>query len=103
MSIETIEAPELPEVPEEIVEEHDIDLELEVGDHENAILDTTFRCDHRACGAQAYIRATLKDERTLFFCNHHGREVRPVLHPLCMEWYSEANRLIEDRKKGSEN
>lgn len=103
MSVETIEAPDLPEVPEEVIEDHDIDLELEVGDHENAIFDTSYRCDKGECGAQAYIRATLKNDGELFFCNHHGREVREALHPQCKEWYSEANRLIEDRKKGSEN
>jgi hypothetical protein len=115
MSIETIQAPELPEpeaaeevvVEEAVAEPTDpdalVELELEVGDHENALFDTRFRCDKGECGAQAYIRATLKSGNELYFCNHHGIEVSSVLKPQCKEWYTEANRLIEDKKKGSEN
>lgn len=94
---------ETAETEEETAVASSIDLELEVGDHENAILDARFRCDHSGCGAQAYVRATLKDERQLYFCGHHAKRVRSVLHPLCSEWYSETNRLIEDKKTGSEN
>jgi len=72
--------------------------------------DTRHRCDHSgvegtstSCGAQAYIRATLKNGDTLIFCSHHANEVEAALKPLCSEWYSETSRLVHDRKKGSEN
>lgn len=84
-------------------------IELEAGS-KNFQFDTRHRCDHSgiegtstSCGAQAYVRATLKDERELIFCSHHANEVEAVLKPLCSEWYSETSRLIHDRKKGSEN
>lgn len=81
-------------------------------------LDARVRCDHSAtvgseytafdrtaitCGSQSYVKATLKTGGQLFFCKHHAAEVKSVLKPQCKEWYTEENRLIEDRKTGSEN
>jgi hypothetical protein len=73
--------------------------------------DTRHRCDHSgvegtstSCGAQAYVRATLKDDLgELQFCSHHANAVEEALKPLCVQWYSETARLVHDRKKGSEN
>lgn len=82
------------------------------------LLDARIRCDHSAkvgseyevkgrtaisCGSQSYVRATLRSGSELFFCKHHAALVAPNLKPLCSEWYSEENRLIEDRKVGPEN
>lgn len=78
--------------------------ELAVGDHKNSILNTTFRCDR--CGAQAYVRTTIqvkKKQLPLYWCSHHANEYEISLLPYVIEWYSETNRLVEDRKKGSEN
>jgi transcription elongation factor Elf1 len=76
-------------------------IELAVGDHKKAVLDARFRCDK--CGAQAYVRTTLNSGLPLFWCGHHAHEYEAELRPQCKEWYSETNRLVEDRKKGSEN
>ena len=92
-------------------------VELPVGSPDYK-LSALFRCDHSAkvgteyhafgktaisCGAQSYIKATLKSGGELYFCHHHANAVESVLKPQCSEWYTETNRLIEDRKKGSEN
>ncbi len=53
------------------------------------------RCD--ACGAQAYVRATLATG-DLYFCAHHGAEVREKLEPIALEWHDETSRLFEDAK-----
>jgi hypothetical protein len=39
------------------------------------------RCDHRACGAQAYVAVLLKPDSLypLLFCGHHFRDVQPAL------------------------
>lgn len=94
-----------------------VELELPVGSP-NYKLSALFRCDHSAtvgneysaggrtgisCGAQSYIRATLKTGSELYFCKHHANAVSDTLKPLCKEWYTEASRLIENRKTGSEN
>ena len=71
-----------------------------------AIMDTTAtevpneltaldRCD--ACGAQAYVRATLASG-DLYFCAHHAAEVREKLEPIALEWHDESVRLLEDAK-----
>jgi hypothetical protein len=105
MTTEVLEQEEqTEEQPEEFEEIH-----LEPNSKEFQF-DTRHRCDHSgiagtstSCGAQAYIRATLKDERELLFCSHHADAVEPVLKPLCSKWYSETSRLVHNRKKGSEN
>lgn len=66
-------------------------------------LSALFRCDHGSCGAQSYIKATLKSGGELYFCGHHAHKVEAVLKPQCSEWYTEESRLIENRKTGSEN
>lgn len=66
-------------------------------------LDARFRCDHSACEAQSYVIAKLRSGGELYFCGHHANALKPKLKPLCKEWYTEENRLIEDRKTGSEN
>lgn len=81
-------------------------------------LDARIRCDHSAtvgseytangktgisCGSQSYVQATLRTGGELYFCKHHAEAVAPTLKPLCKEWYTEENRLIENRKTGSEN
>ncbi len=64
----------------------------EIDDRELTALD---RCD--ACGAQAYVRATLATG-DLYFCAHHGAEVRAKLEPIALEWHDESARLAEDAK-----
>ncbi|PTW91677.1 hypothetical protein C8A06_1410 [Microbacteriaceae bacterium MWH-Ta3] len=66
----------------------------------NASLDTSTavvpqltaldRCD--SCGAQAYVRVTLKHGE-LMFCGHHADEVRDRLMPTALEWLDETARL----------
>jgi hypothetical protein len=100
-----------------LVQETDNLVELPVGSP-NYKLSALFRCDHSAtvgteysaggrtgisCGSQSYIKATLKAGGELFFCKHHANAVEEKLKPMCSEWYTEANRLIENRKQGSEN
>lgn len=90
----------------------------ELEDDTKYLLDARVRCDHSAtvgseytvgdksgisCGSQSYVRATLRSGGELFFCKHHAEAVEPNLKPLCKEWYTEASRLIENRKVGSEN
>jgi hypothetical protein len=90
----------------------------ELENDDEYLLDARVRCDHSAkvgseyeafgktaitCGSQSYVRATLRSGGELFFCKHHAESVEPSLKPLCKEWYTEASRLREDRKKGSEN
>ena len=60
------------------------------------------RCDR--CGAQAYVEVTLATG-TLLFCLHDSRIVRPQLEKqqILVKWYSEEDRLKENRKQGSEN
>lgn len=92
-------------------------VELPVGS-KTYKLDARVRCDHSAtvgteytvdgksaisCGSQSYVQATLRSGGELYFCKHHAEAVAPTLKPLCKEWYTEENRLIEDRKTGSEN
>jgi hypothetical protein len=84
------------------------ETELEVDSE--YLFDARVRCDHPAiegittsCGAQSYVRATLRSGGELFFCSHHADAVADNLKPLCAEWYSEKSRLIENRKTGSEN
>lgn len=76
-------------------------IELAVGDHKHSVLDARFRCDK--CGAQAYVRTTLNSGSSLYWCGHHAKTYEAGLRPHVKEWYSELNRLVEDRKKGSEN
>jgi len=81
-------------------------------------LDARVRCDHSAtvgseytvegktaisCGSQSYVQVTLRSGGGLTFCKHHAEAVAPTLKPLCKEWYTEENRLIEVRTTGSEN
>ena len=97
----------------EVLEQEETELKeynLEA-DSKEFQFDTRHRCDHSgvegtstSCGAQAYVRAVLKNDLgELQFCSHHANAVAAVLKPLCIEWYSETARLQENRKKGSEN
>ncbi len=52
------------------------------------------RCD--SCGAQAYIRVTLKTG-DLLFCAHHGNEFKDKLFPTALNWHDESARLLETR------
>jgi transcription elongation factor Elf1 len=82
-------------------------VEMTYGDHSNFELNATFRCDR--CGAQAYIRTTLKtpkeegEKGELYWCVHHANKYEFALMPLLKAWHDERERLKEDRKKGSEN
>jgi hypothetical protein len=64
--------------------------------------DATHRCDR--CGAQAYVEAVISTG-TLLFCRHDGNTVRPQMlaKGILRSWYTEADRLIENRSQGSEN
>lgn len=48
------------------------------------------RCD--ACGAQAYIAATIGDSE-LLYCAHHGRKFEEKLREVATEWHDETDRL----------
>lgn len=48
------------------------------------------RCD--ACGAQAYIAATVNGSE-LLYCAHHGRQFAARLRPLATSWTDETGRL----------
>jgi hypothetical protein len=68
--------------------------------------DATHRCDR--CGAQAYVEAVFStgtSTASLLFCRHDGNTVRPQLQAkgILRSWYTEADRLIENRSQGSEN
>lgn len=41
------------------------------------LLQLTDRCD--ACGAQAFVRATMETGNDLLFCGHHGTKNEPAL------------------------
>ena len=69
---------------------------------ENYQLDANCRCD--ACGAQAYNRATFKNDLELFFCRRHGRIHYSSILPHLKEWYTENVRIDgENRLIGSAN
>lgn len=77
--------------------------ELLPEDSKNYVFNTAFRCDTGGCGAQAYVKTTFKSGGELLWCMHHAREAESKLLPLLSSWYSEENRLKENRHKGSEN
>lgn len=56
-------------------------------------LTTQDRCD--ACGAQAYVRATLS-AGSLLFCAHHARKFSDTLSAQAMTVHDETARLQED-------
>lgn len=65
------------------------------------------RCDR--CGAQAYIRATLRTRSSnssavgqLFFCAHHGRKHEAALKPVAQHWLDES-RFINAKPSPSAN
>jgi hypothetical protein len=84
------------------------DVALKAGDKAYKF-HTGFRCDHSStvglstCGAQAYVAYTLRSGGELLFCLHHAKEEDPFLRPISTKRYTEESRLVEDRKKGSEN
>lgn len=50
------------------------------------------RCDQ--CGAQAYVRVSLKSG-DLYFCAHHGRKQRAALEPIAVRILDESERLSD--------
>lgn len=72
-------------------------------DSSNYVFDTSFRCDTRDCGAQAYIKTTFKAGGSLLWCVHHARKAEKQITPLLSGWYSEENRLKETRHKGDDH
>lgn len=72
-------------------------------DRDKAVLDARYRCDK--CDAQAYVRTILESNNALYWCGHHAKAYIPLMKTqgVLQESYSEEVRLIEDRKKGSEN
>ena len=67
------------------------------------LFDTRVRCDTGGCGAQAYVRTTFNSGNELYWCMHHARQAEPGLTRLVSEWYSEENRLTQNKLKGNEN
>lgn len=59
-------------------------------EHVPSRLTSQDRCD--ACGAQAYIAATVNGSE-LLYCAHHGRRFAPRLRPLASRWTDETQRL----------
>jgi len=49
------------------------------------------RCD--SCGAQAYVRATLKYGE-LLFCLHHATLNKAALEPVTIHWHDESDKLL---------
>lgn len=45
----------------------------------NPLDDKSQRCDKKECGAAPFVRVRLHSGHDLVFCNHHFREVEPVL------------------------
>ena len=58
---------------------------------EGASLNAHDRCD--SCGAQAYVRATLKYGE-LLFCLHHATLNKAALEPVTLNWHDESDRLL---------
>jgi len=58
---------------------------------EGASLSAHDRCD--SCGAQAYVRATLKYGE-LLFCLHHATLNKAALEPVTLNWHDESDRLL---------
>ncbi|QRZ60900.1 hypothetical protein [Rothia sp. ZJ932] len=50
----------------------------------------TDRCD--ACGAQAYVRATLSSG-DLLFCGHHARANEEAVRSIAFEWDDQTDRI----------
>ncbi len=48
------------------------------------------RCD--ACGAQAYVAATVKGSE-LLYCGHHANKFEAKLKPLASAWHDERSKL----------
>jgi hypothetical protein len=53
------------------------------------------RCD--ACGAQAYVRATVNGSE-LLFCAHHAKRHQDKLSAIATSWHDETARLLEDSR-----
>ena len=53
------------------------------------------RCD--SCGAQAYVRVTMKTGE-LLFCAHHGTEFKEKLSATALHWHDESDRLVESSR-----
>lgn len=65
-------------------------------------LTTMDRCDR--CGAQAYVRATLRSSGgTLLFCAHHARDVEAKLRPLASEWLDESDALTAPQQASADD
>lgn len=58
------------------------------------------RCD--ACGAQAYIEATVNGSE-LLYCAHHGRKFEEKLRAIATNWHDETARLHEDQSRAGGN
>ena len=58
---------------------------------EGASLSAHDRCD--SCGAQAYVRATLKYGE-LLFCLHHATLNKAALEPVTLNWHDESDKLL---------
>ena len=54
-------------------------------------LNAQDRCDR--CGAQAYLRATLKSGGELLFCAHHAREHGDKIKEIAKSVHDETSRL----------
>lgn len=53
------------------------------------------RCD--ACGAQAYVRATVNGTE-LLFCAHHAKKHQEKLAAIAESWHDESARLLEESR-----
>lgn len=60
-----------------------------------APLTATDRCD--ACGAQAYVRATLATGE-LLFCAHHASRFRDSIKPTALAWHDESAKLHDEQR-----
>jgi hypothetical protein len=62
-------------------------------------LNAADRCD--ACGAQAYVRATMPGGGELLFCGHHGAAHRPSLLIAGAKLQDETDKLLVVRESSA--
>jgi hypothetical protein len=105
MSTIAPEPPALPEKSEPKVPEAPKEPEVKALPPKPVyVLDSTHRCDHSECSAQAYVKTTLLSGKYLLFCKHHYDSVKQAISSFVSTITDETQRLLEgNRHQGSEN
>lgn len=104
MSTITPEPPSLPEKAEPEIPEAPKEPEVKaLPPVPKYVLDSTHRCDHKECDAQAYVKLSLRFGH-LLFCKHHYEAVKEAVTPFVKHVVDERKRLLAgNRHQGSEN